>query len=309
VNFSRASVSDLWETFRISIGSRILPPTTTTTASPKTHEPLIPPESAADPATEARILDEYVHVAPSGKVALDIFRDEWSSRLPSPYEGNSGQADLFNDDRITWAVDLLGGIEGFNVLELGPLEAGHTTMLESASAASIVAVEGNTRAFLKCLIVKELLRLNRSQFLCGDLMEYLDGDPGRFDLCVASGVLYHLQEPMKALHLISAASDQLLLWTHYYDKEILEGNAHLSPTFSSTLTERIGDFEYVHHRYEYGKALAWKGFCGGNADHANWLSRNDILSGLQQFGYSSIEVGFDHPYHPNGPAFAVLARK
>src|SRR6187549_1828057 len=103
--------------------------------------------------------DHYVTSPPSGQNAIDIFKGEWSSQFP-PEAGEiqAGQWKLFEDTRLAWGLGRLGGIDGGNVLELGPLEAGHTYMLERAGAASVVAVEANTRAYLKCLIVKEILQ-------------------------------------------------------------------------------------------------------------------------------------------------------
>lgn len=92
-------------------------------------------------------------------------------------------------------------VESFDltVLELGPLEAGHTYMLEKMGARSIVAVEANSRAYLKCLIVKELFELKRAKFLLGDFVAYLKNNTRHFDLCLASGVLYHMQNPAELL--------------------------------------------------------------------------------------------------------------
>src|SRR5687768_5098242 len=129
----------------------------------------------------ADILDSYVHSAPSPQNAADIFKGEWSSRLP--LDGvESGGAGLFDDERIKWGVEQIGGVEGKTVLDLGPLEGGHSAMFEWMGAAEVVAVEANTRAYLKCLVTKELLGLKRVSFLCGDFVEYLRERPRRFDL-------------------------------------------------------------------------------------------------------------------------------
>jgi SAM-dependent methyltransferase len=79
------------------------------------------------------------------------------------------------------------------VLELGPLEGGHSFMFERLGAREVIAIEANPRAYLKCLIIKELLDLRRVRFLCGDFLEYLRADGTDFDLVFASGVLYHMR--------------------------------------------------------------------------------------------------------------------
>lgn len=264
-------------------------------------------ESAAV-VSGSNILDAYVREAPSGQAAVEIFDGQWSSKLPPPYEKISGSADLFADARIDWMLEVLGGVKDLRILELGPLEAGHTYMLDRAGAASIIAVEGNTRAFLKCLIVKELLGLERSHFLCGDIQAFLAECHDTYDVCLASGVLYHMRQPVEVLQDMARVTDRLVIWTHYYDPAILEHPdiaAHFGPQNRRTL----GDLTFAEHHYEYHDALAWNGFCGGSAHYANWIERKTILEALRRAGFNSIEIGFDEPMTPRGPAFAVVAQR
>src|SRR5205814_564703 len=108
-----------------------------------------------------------IQEAPSPQTALDIFAREWASKLPEEFEYlRAGNVPLFQDSRIEWAGERLG-LKGKSILELGPLEGGHTYMLEKMGAESIVAIEANTKAFLKCLIIKEILDLKSARFLCG----------------------------------------------------------------------------------------------------------------------------------------------
>jgi hypothetical protein len=112
----------------------------------------------------------YEHSAPSRHTAVDVFRGEWVSELPDGLGG--GEPALFADDRIKWLVGRVD-VRGLSVLELGPLEGGHSYMLERAGAKRVVAVEANRSAFARCLVVKEVFALLRVEFLCGDLVEYL----------------------------------------------------------------------------------------------------------------------------------------
>jgi hypothetical protein len=272
--------------------------------SPIGDAPVVASEQGA-----TTILDAYVQSPPSGKNAIQIFTGEWSSRLPPPYDEITGQADLFDDGRIAWLSEVLGGFEGLKVLELGPLEAGHTTTLERGGAGSIVAVESNVRAYLKCLIVKELLGLQRSRFQLGDFVGYLRGCTETYDLCVASGVLYHMQQPVELLDLLGRTTSTLFLWTHYYDESVVAEQPQIAAKFPSSEVTSFGGFEYTRYRYEYGEALNWQGFCGGTKPFSHWLKREDILDFLRRSGYEEITVGNDHPDHQNGPAFTLIARK
>ncbi|WP_207954636.1 hypothetical protein [Saccharopolyspora elongata] len=73
------------------------------------------------------ILDEYVTSAPSPQNAVDVFAGEWSSQLPAPLQHvQAGPLPLFDDARVSWAIECFGGVAGSRVLEIGPLEGGHT---------------------------------------------------------------------------------------------------------------------------------------------------------------------------------------
>jgi SAM-dependent methyltransferase len=257
------------------------------------------------------VLDHYVAPAPSPQNAIDLFRGEWSSRLPASLGGlEAGRALLFEDTRITWFEQEVGGFSGKTVLELGPLEGGHTYMLERGGAEQIIAVEANSRAFLKCLIVKELLGLTRVRFLCGDFLEYLRAPGPEYELCVASGVLYHMREPAELLALLARrCRGHLLLWTHYYDDAVISANPDLVPKFTAHRPTEFEDFSHSLHRYEYQQALGWSGFCGGPAPYSHWMTRVDILRGLDHFGFVDIRINFEAPDHPNGPSFAVVATR
>jgi hypothetical protein len=253
------------------------------------------------------ILDEYVMDFPSDQNVLDIFKGEWSSELPGAWKAlRAGTIPLFEDPRVVWAAEQLGGFKGQRVVELGPLEAGHTYMLESLGAESILAIESNKRAYLKCLIVKEILNLKRSRFLLGDFVSFLRENNTPFDVCLASGVLYHMLNPAELIDLVSRASRKVILWTHYYDKTIIGNHASLRHKFSGPAEQNHNGFGHVLYKYFYKEALGWGGFCGGSSSYSYWMSRDDILACLRFFGFQDLRTGLEQPDHPNGPSFMVV---
>ncbi len=72
------------------------------------------------PPLARHVLDQYATTAPHPRNAIDIFAGEWASRLPVPGT-QSGAVPLFEDDRVVWGLEHLGGVAGQRVLELGPL--------------------------------------------------------------------------------------------------------------------------------------------------------------------------------------------
>jgi hypothetical protein len=238
----------------------------------------------------------YETSVPSKQTAVDIFRGEWSSRLPDGLR--SGGVPLFADERIQWLADRVS-LAGLNVLELGPLEGGHSYMLERFGAKRVVAVEANRRAYLRCLVVKEIFGLQRVEFVCGDFVEYLRQTDESFDLCLASGVLYHMRDPGEMLRLAARVTDRLYLWTHYYDAELVRRNPLVAAHFPS------GDGPPF--RFEYGDVRETQTFCGAGARFSNWLDRATIVGLLNELGFDELELAFEEPEHQHGPALAILA--
>jgi len=252
----------------------------------------------------------YSTLRPTIDSALTLFDGAWTSCLPD--RDGPGSSPLFADERIDWLLGLLGGVVDARVLELGPLEAGHTWMLEQAGA-HVTAVEANRDAFLRCLIVKNALRMT-STFMLGDFSRSLP-EGGPWDLVLASGVLYHMNSPEKLIEAIAARTDRVYLWTHYFDDDhsrwhptarAMIGSKWLPDRAVSTTCNGLS-IELVPMLYE--EALGWTGFCGGAQSGANWMHREQILALLTSFGFAHQHVAFDQPGFVNGPALAVLASR
>jgi hypothetical protein len=256
-------------------------------------------------------LAEYLSSSPSPQNAVDIFRGEWTCSLPPPLDAvTAGASDLFHDARIEWFMKGIGGVAGKSALELGPLEGAHTYILERAGARPIVAVEANTRAYLKCLIVKELLGLREARFLAGNFLEYLRATEEPFQICLACGVLYHMEDPAELIALLAhRCSEHVFIWTHYYDASIIHADPRIGPRFSGSRAHDRGGFAHTLYQQRYEETLNWAGFCGGAAPSSNWMTRADLMRCLDYFGFDVTAISFDQPDHPNGPALALTAAK
>lgn len=267
-------------------------------------------EPNAGPSLE--ILEKYCTDFPSAQNAVEVFEGDWSSILPDPAAVDSGGfAGLFDDPRIDWMVETLGGVEGQRILELGPLEGGHTYSLEAKHGASeIVAVEANQRAYLKCLIGKEILRTERARFLLGDFNRYMAESGERFDLVVACGVLYHMENPAEHIKLLCQSADAVFVWSHYFDRGLIEAaGPHVAQKFNVETTVDFEGYEHVLHRQDYLDALGWGGFCGAGREYANWIRLDDIHNLFDRYGFEISATGFEDPAHPHGPATAFVARR
>jgi hypothetical protein len=257
------------------------------------------------------ILDAYVLEAPGNQNVLDIFKGQWSSKMigDSGLLTQPGTAGLFEDARVVWAENVFGKFTDWTILELGPLEAGHSYMFQARGAKRVIAIEANTRAFLKCLCIKEIFKLDRVEFRLGDFMSFLRKDAAKYDMVFASGVLYHMEEPMELLELISRVSDRAFIWTHYYDAGIISARKELAHKFQAVRSAEYNGIRYEYSLQSYKQALDWAGFCGGPKPVSKWLTRDSLMEALKRFGFVDLQIAFEATNHPNGPALAICAKK
>jgi SAM-dependent methyltransferase len=251
------------------------------------------------------ILDIYVSSPPGHEEAFRIFDGTWTSNVPGY---GLGVIPLFDDSRIRWFEQQCGGFKGKRVLELGPLEGGHTYMLSQGGAASITAIESNTIAFLKCLLVQNAFKFD-ADFLLGDIRPYLDTCTVTYDLLVASGVLYHMTDPVKLLQDMAKVSRAIGIWTHYYDADIILKRDDLKRKFDNEpVVQQVGGRQVLAYKQKYLEALNSKQFCGGSAPISYWLSPESILGVLSDLGFQVV-IGQDHKDHQNGPCMTLFASR
>jgi len=249
--------------------------------------------------------------APSAQGTIDIFQGQWVTAFPSEMGVVAGSVNHFDpevDPRVPWvASQLPDGLVGMRVLELGPFEGYQSAVLEWSGASSVVAVEGSQTAFLKCLVVKELLDL-KVNFLYGDMLKYLEATDERFDIVWASGILYHQTDPIGLLERIAARSDRVFLHTHYFDDDAIAAEvreARFDEKRDVTVHWRGRRIRL--HCYDYAADPTTNGFAGGPRPYALWMERGDIEFVLAELGLGEITYGVVDPGNPAGPAFFLLA--
>lgn len=233
----------------------------------------------------------------------------WSSSFPSPGL-RAGTIPLFQDTRILSALDAYGSLEGAEVLEVGPLEAMHTFMLNKHRPANIDAIEANQSCFLRCLVTKEILKLDRASFYLGDIQRWLEKTEKVYDLALASGVLYHMPDPGLFLQLLSKRANAVFIWTHFFDEHAMPASDLRRRPFSGKVELRsIAGVDLHYHERSYQHADQNASFCGGMKDKHFWLEKQEILTLLDRLGFSSIEVQMIDNDHSGGPCFSIFAKK
>ena len=257
-----------------------------------------------------KLLNDFFTLdAPSNQMTLDLLGAKWISHVPAE-NSITGNIPLFEDGRIQWLVEKVK-ISDLKVLELGSFEGGHSFLL-SKNGANVTGVESNSLSFMKSLIAKEILN-HDAKFLYGDLLKYLEMCDD-YDLIVASGVLYHMENPVELLCRIALKTNRIFLWTHYFDPDVKNWNKEAA--------ERVGDkfalggdiatysnFSFPVVTQSYLESLQLKEFCGGPTDKSSWMFRGDIIDLLKKLGFGRLEVVMENIDHIHGPSFAIYADK
>lgn len=186
-------------------------------------------------------------------------------------------------------------IAGARVLELGCLEGMHSLILQKLGAREVIAIEGRQENFSKCLIVKNAYALDRCRFLFGDLNDILPTVSGPFDLCLALGVIYHLDDPVKTIYQIAKMASRIFVWSHYAIPEFPAGE--------------ISEIRYNGCVYR-GKHVTedTDHYLSGLDKMSFWLLEEDLIKVVHDAGFNKIDIVAKEK-HEHGPAITFLAQK
>ena len=139
-------------------------------------------------------------------------------------------------------------------------------------------------------------------------MKWLEATPKRYDLIVASGVLYHSHDPVRLIELMCEHGDAVYVWTHYFDEVAMPPGDLRRVPFSEKVETRVcRGIEARLHERSYFKAWRDPAFCGGIQDRHFWVDREDILRLFDGLGFDVVRIGDEEPHHQNGPCFSLLA--
>jgi len=258
-------------------------------------------------------LSDVIHTGyetrpPSPQTIVDIFAGAWKSALPGL---TSGDAEMFEDVRPAWFASAIpDGLNLKTVLDLGPFEAYQTRQLEKLGALSIDSVEGNRINFLKCLCLKEVYGL-KARFKHGDLLGALR-EATAYDVVWASGVLYHMQDPVAFLEEACRVGTHLYIWTHYFDQNLISPDQlrHFIPDHDRNHAHETGNIRLYARSYmipDYSNLpLYWE---GAPEDLTYWMGLDDIRRVLEHKGFDLVRFETAQMDPPGLPCLQLVASR
>ncbi len=202
----------------------------------------------------------------------------WHTDWPFAPEGGRGK---WTDDgtRVNQFFALGWPIK--RVLELSCLEGAHTFHL-GINADEVVALEGRQQNVDKVLLLRKILVHPQVYVHWADIEHVCLSDYGRFDSIFCSGILYHLQDPLRLLKQCASVSDHLFIWTHYSATEDVPGGRWVAEDVSSPTS--------------------------GLSPQSFWPTLPRLLIWLGEAGWEW-QVITSNPQHPNGPAVTLACTK
>jgi predicted nicotinamide N-methyase len=219
-----------------------------------------------------------------------------------------GQPDfLETDERLkaisrTLSVLYRGKVDGLRVADLGSLEGGFALALASRGA-QVLGIEARVRNLEKAHLLEEHFELENLKFVLGDVKDFSEERFGVFDIVLALGIVYHLDDPIPWLRQIASATKTVLIVDSHYAPVDDAGLAKMDPRIS-----HLGPLEQIQFEgwtcegrwfKEYDskadrEAQLWASYSNRSSF---WLTKESLLLGLVRAGFDLVVEQHDYSAH------------
>ncbi len=221
-------------------------------------------------------------------------RGPWTTRFHMRGKVWGGFFDPAADQRVP---QFLAGMPlGGRLLELAPLEGGHTFLL-APHFREVLALEGRLENIARAQFIRDLLGHQHVAFVHQNLegpnsLAWL----GEFDACLCSGILYHLPRPWELLRQLRAVTPVVFIWTHYADDRELSDRQVATP---------VGPCPFKCYS-EFG----YEDMLSGLSRFSTWLRLPDLLRVIEyEYGPAIVIAQNTDRGRDNGCHVTLLARR
>ena len=259
-----------------------------------------------------------------------LSRQEWTAqniRLSDQVTTWPGHADFNTDLRLHAIRRILSalypdGLNGLRVADLGCLEGGFS--LELAKQGMIATgVEAREKNIEKCRLLADHFELPQLSFVKDDVKNFSADNYGTFDVVLALGILYHLDNPVAWLDQIAETTRKVLIIESHYAPADDAAMALIEPQL-----QRLGPLKQIEHKdsryqgrwfFEYEPQLAdrenqlWASYSNGSSF---WLTKESLLLATQRAGFDLVLEQHDysaehyefHTYRRSRGMFVAIKR-
>ncbi|PYS24315.1 MAG: methyltransferase type 11 [Acidobacteria bacterium] len=201
-------------------------------------------------------------------------------------------------------------LSGLRVADLGCLEGGFTLAM-AREGMEVIGLEARQMNLDKCLLLKEHFDLPQMEFRLDDVKNFSREKYRTFDVVLALGIFYHLNDPVAWLQQVAAATrGMLIIESHYAPADdqalkLLDSRLKLG----SLVRETIDGFEYEGRWFfEFEphadpEVMPWASYSN---NRSFWLTKESLLR-------AALRAGFDlvfeqHDYSADQYQFHMFTR-
>jgi len=193
---------------------------------------------------------------------------------------------------------LKGSFKNKKIIDIGCAD-GYFSAECALQGAKVVGIDGRTLNIKKCEFVKSVLGIKNAKFIKDDAMNVTKSKYGQFDIVLALGILYHLDNPFKFLkNMYGLCKDFILIDTHValidQPKTLRKGRFKFKPQLSSLKEFKFGNKIYTGRLYpEYNprtpdveKEINFTSSLRNN--WSIWLTEDSLINMLRDVGFEEI---------------------
>lgn len=180
-------------------------------------------------------------------------------------------------------------ISGQSVLDLGCKEGYNSFDFCDLGATKVLGVEARESFVQEALEQKASGSCTRADFILGDARTIDEAGLGPFDICLCSGLLYHMQDPVDLLARIGKISSHLVLETHVALPIWLDpfvGAKYRCNLQWQIVTREFGGEKYQGRRNIFPTSVDMGTTSGSVDSHETfWLTIDSLKKALKNVGF------------------------
>ena len=235
-----------------------------------------------------------------------LANEEWTShniRLSPQITTMPGKPDFMETDTrlrsILRTLSLLyrESFTGLRVADLGCLEGGFALAM-AQRGMDVVGIEARRTNFAKLSLIKDHFELPNLEFRRDDVKNFTRENYGSFDIVLALGILYHLDEPIKWMRQLAAATKGLLIVDSHFAPPLDAGLPLLDKRLPLGPLQKLKDGATTYEGRWFAdcsdaldrEAQVWSSYSN---NRSFWLTKDSLCCGLMQAGFGAVFEQFD----------------
>jgi hypothetical protein len=184
-------------------------------------------------------------------------------------------------------------LRGLCIADLGCLEGGFSLAM-AQQGATVLGVDARERNLAKARLLKEHFGLANLDFALADVKDFTREAFGSWDVVLALGILYHLDDPVRWLGRVGAATGAMLVVDTHVAPPDEASLARIAPNLSllGPLEPMVVDGAAYEGRWWQevgaGVAPASDPWAAASNERSFWLTKESLLRALTGAGFDLV---------------------